>query len=157
MAGGDIPPVGSGKDYPGRFTFRVLFTCIIAATDGLIFGYDLGISGGVTSMDSFLEKFFPDVYRKESSMKPSDDQYCKFDSQKLTFFTSSLYLAALPSSLAASKATRLFGRRMTMMVGGLLFAIGALLNGFAENLLMLYIGRILLGFGVGCANQVCLP
>ena len=47
MAGGDIPPVGSEKDYPGRFTAKVLFTCITAATGGLIFGYDLGISGNV--------------------------------------------------------------------------------------------------------------
>ncbi|XWS49881.1 hypothetical protein CRYUN_Cryun12cG0041300 [Craigia yunnanensis] len=98
-------------------------------------------------------KFFPDVYRKESSIKPSDEQYCKFDNQKLTFFTSSLYLAALVSSLVASKATRLFGRRKTMMVGGLLFAVGALLNGFSKNLLKLYIGRALPGFGVECANQ----
>ncbi|OMP09644.1 Sugar/inositol transporter [Corchorus olitorius] len=155
MAGGAILPPGggSGKEYPGKFTGRVFFTCIIAATGGLIFGYDLGISGGVTSMDSFLEKFFPDVYRKEISIKPSDNQYCKFDSQKLTFFTSSLYLAALVSSLVASPVTRLFGRRLTMMFGGLLFAIGALLNGFAQDLAMLYIGRILLGCGVGAANQ----
>ncbi|XVF10674.1 hypothetical protein REPUB_Repub07fG0202800 [Reevesia pubescens] len=90
-------PSGSGKKYPGKFTSKVFFTCIIAASGGLIFGYDHGISGGVTSMDPFLEKFFLDVYRKESSMKPLYDQYCKFDSQKLTFFTSSLYLATLAS------------------------------------------------------------
>ncbi|KAK6263043.1 hypothetical protein QUC31_008859 [Theobroma cacao] len=153
MAGGVIAPAGSGKQYPGSFTSKVFFTCVIAASGGLIFGYDLGISGGVTSMNPFLEKFFPDVYNKEISIKPSDDQYCKFDSQKLTFFTSSLYLAALLSSLVASTVTRLFGRKMTMMTGGLLFTIGALLNGFAQNIEMLYIGRILLGFGVGAANQ----
>lgn len=35
----------SGKDYSGKFTSKVLLTCIVAATGGLIFGYDLGISG----------------------------------------------------------------------------------------------------------------
>ncbi|KAG8476541.1 hypothetical protein CXB51_033502 [Gossypium anomalum] len=151
MAGGG--GVTWGKNYPGKFTSKVLFTCIVAASGGLIFGYDLGISGGVTSMDSFLEKFFPKVYRKEISVKPSDDQYCKFDSQTLTLFTSSLYLAALLSSMTASRITRGLGRRMTMMFGGLFFAIGAVINGFAENVLMLIIGRVLLGFGIGFANQ----
>ncbi|KAM7257141.1 hypothetical protein ACFE04_016153 [Oxalis oulophora] len=151
MAGGGV--VSNGKEYPGNFTWRVFITCIVAATGGLIFGYDLGISGGVTSMDPFLQKFFPKVYAKESSAKPSDDQYCKFDSETLTLFTSSLYLAALASSLGASWFTRKFGRKLTMFVGGLLFFAGGLLNGFASEIWMLYAGRILLGLGIGCANQ----
>jgi hypothetical protein len=43
MAGG--APTSGGKEYPGKFTFRVFFTCLFAATGGLIFGYDLGILG----------------------------------------------------------------------------------------------------------------
>jgi MFS transporter, SP family, sugar:H+ symporter len=31
---------------------------------GLMFGYDVGVSGGVTSMHPFLKKFFPAVYKK---------------------------------------------------------------------------------------------
>ncbi|OMP09645.1 Sugar/inositol transporter [Corchorus olitorius] len=132
MAGGGLSAGVSGKDYPGKFTSKVFWACLIAATGGLIFGYDLGISGGVTSMDHFLKKFFPEVYKKETSAKPSDDQYCKFDSQILTLFTSSLYLAALVSSVFASRITRLCGRRKTMMFGGALFAAGAILNGAAS-------------------------
>ncbi|XP_062119572.1 sugar carrier protein C-like [Humulus lupulus] len=144
---------GSGKQYPGKLTCKVLWTCIVAASGGLIFGYDLGISGGVTSMDSFLKEFFPSVYAKESSMTPSDDQYCKFDSQTLTLFTSSLYLAALVSSVLASRITRLLGRRITMLWGGILFLCGAILNASGQNLSMLIVGRLFLGFGIGCANQ----
>ena len=45
MAGGGfVNPVGGG-DYPGKLTSFVLLTCIVAATGGLIFGYDIGISG----------------------------------------------------------------------------------------------------------------
>ncbi|QHO59142.1 Sugar transport protein [Arachis hypogaea] len=39
----------------------------------------------------------------------------------LTLFTSSLYLAALVASIFASKVTRAFGRRLTMISGGVLF------------------------------------
>lgn len=105
-------------------------------------------------MDSFLEQFFPAVYRKEASVKVSDDQYCKFNNQTLTLFTSSLYLAALISSICSSWITRNFGRRTTMLWGGVLFCVGALVNGFAQGVWMLILGRLLLGFGIGCANQV---
>jgi hypothetical protein len=45
MAGGVVVNAGGGKDYPGKLTMFVLFACIVAATGGLIFGYDIGISG----------------------------------------------------------------------------------------------------------------
>ena len=45
MAGGAVVNTGGGKDYPGKLTMFVLFACIVAATGGLIFGYDIGISG----------------------------------------------------------------------------------------------------------------
>ncbi|KAG6782733.1 hypothetical protein POTOM_012147 [Populus tomentosa] len=105
MSGGAFAPTSGGKEYPEKFTGRVLLTCIFAATGGLIYGYDLGIS------------------------------------------------AALVSSIFASMATRKYGRRPTMMTSGLLFAAGAIVNGLAMNVPMLIIGRLLLGFGIGCANQ----
>ncbi|KAK4260947.1 hypothetical protein QN277_004005 [Acacia crassicarpa] len=150
MKGKDMDPT---MKYPGKLTPRVVLTCLLAATGGLIFGYDHGVSGGVTSMDSFLEKFFPSVYAREAGMKPSSNQYCKFNSQILTLFTSSLYLTALISGLGASTITRKLGRRATMMIGGVFFVLGALLNGLAIHMWMLIVGRMLLGFGIGCANQ----
>ncbi|XLR16454.1 hypothetical protein S83_044392 [Arachis hypogaea] len=90
-------------------------------------------------MDPFLKKFFPDVYAKEHNIKPTDNQYCKFDSQVLTLFTSSLYLAALVDSIFASKVTRAFGRHLTMISASVLFLAGAALNGFAQQVLMLIV------------------
>lgn len=49
MAGGGVVITGKGKEYPGQLTLFVFLTCIVAATGGLIFGYDIGISG-VTSV-----------------------------------------------------------------------------------------------------------
>lgn len=107
-------------------------------------------------MDEFLLKFFPSVYRKSNDESSDSNQYCKFDSQLLTLFTSSLYLAALIASFIASIINRLFGRKVTMFVGGILFLAGAFINGFALDIAMLIVGRILLGTGVGFANQVCI-
>ena len=44
-----------------------------------------------------------------------------------------------------------------MTIGGLLFIIGAALQAGAVHLAMLIVGRIMLGFGVGLANQVGQP
>ncbi|KAK7362958.1 hypothetical protein VNO77_05083 [Canavalia gladiata] len=148
---GGISTVGD-KAYPGNLTPFVTVTCIVAAMGGLIFGYDIGISGGVTSMDPFLKKFFPAVFRKKNNDKTSNE-YCQYDSETLTLFTSSLYLAALLSSLVASTITRKFGRKLSMLFGGVVFFIGALINGLATHVWMLIVGRILLGFGIGFANQ----
>lgn len=104
-------------------------------------------------MDSFLSKFFPSVYRLEEN-SASTSQYCKFDSQLLTLFTSSLYLAALIASFMAATVTRKHGRKWSMFIGGLTFLIGAVINGVAINVFMLILGRVLLGIGVGFCNQV---
>ncbi|KAK6921473.1 Major facilitator, sugar transporter-like [Dillenia turbinata] len=153
MAGGAFASQGPVKNYGGNVTSFVLISCIVAATGGLIFGYDLGISGGVTAMDPFLTKFFPSVYHKVHNASAHETAYCKFDSQLLTLFTSSLYLAALVASFLASSVTRLFGRKMSMSIGGIIFLMGSILNGIANNVAVLLIGRLLLGAGVGFANQ----
>lgn len=104
-------------------------------------------------MEPFLKKFFPSIIKKQKEDK-SENEYCKFDSQKLTLFTSSLYLAALVASFFASALTRSLGRKYSMFTGGFTFMIGAILNGIAMNLPMLIVGRLFLGIGVGFANQV---
>ena len=46
-------------------------------------------------------------------------------------------------------ACRAWGRVRTMLLGGINFLIGAVLTCAAQNLAMLIVGRIILGFGVG--------
>lgn len=103
-------------------------------------------------MDDFLLKFFPLVYEKKKRAK--EDSYCKYDDHKLQLFTSSLYLAALVSCLFASKMCQGFGRKITIQVSSIFFFIGVILDVEADNLHMLIAGRILLGIGIGFANQV---
>ncbi|KAK4285201.1 hypothetical protein QN277_001931 [Acacia crassicarpa] len=145
--------VTSGNEHnQGKITVFVVLSCMMAAMGGVIFGYDIGISGGVTSMSSFLVKFFPDIYKK---MKENTEvsNYCIFDSQLLTTFTSSLYLAGLLTCFLASYITRAFGRKPSIIAGGAAFLVGSAFGGAAFNVYMLILGRLLLGVGVGFANQ----
>lgn len=105
-------------------------------------------------MSPFLKKFFPVVYRRTQE-QGINSNYCKYDNQGLQLFTSSLYLAGLTATFAASYTTRKFGRRPSMLIAGIFFIGGTILNAAAQDLAMLIIGRISLGCGVGFANQVC--
>jgi hypothetical protein len=48
MAVGGAMPKSDGKDYPGNMTVFVFLACLVASSGGLIFGYDIGISGEFT-------------------------------------------------------------------------------------------------------------
>lgn len=103
-------------------------------------------------MDEFLIKFFPAVYEKKK--RAHENNYCKYDDEGLSAFTSSLYLAGLVSSLVASPVTRKYGRKSSIITGGISFSIGAALTASAVNIVMLLLGRIMLGVGIGFGNQV---
>ncbi|XP_062183500.1 hexose carrier protein HEX6-like isoform X2 [Phragmites australis] len=157
MAVSSIDAAGSkGRRYGGRITMFVALSCVTAAMGGAIFGYDLGTSGGVSSMGSFLKEFFPDVYRRmKGDVRVSN--YCKFDSQLLTLFTSSLYISGLlTATLLSSWFTARHGRRPSMIIGGVAFLAGAAVSGAAVDVYMAILGRALLGVGLGFANQAVL-
>ncbi|MQL95382.1 hypothetical protein Taro_028045 [Colocasia esculenta] len=161
--------------YQGRITGYFILACLVGSLGGSLFGYDLGVSdpvvgtfyrsslsanlslhwvgaGGVTSMDDFLREFFPTVYRrKQAHLRETD--YCKYDNQLLTLFTSALYFAGLVSTFGASYVTRKYGRRASIMVGAVSFFCGGVVNAAARNIAMLIVGRILLGVGIGFGNQ----
>lgn len=146
-----VPERHEPRRYGGHITAFVVLSCVTAGMGGVIFGYDIGISGGVTSMDPFLRKFFPKVYRGMMGTRVSN--YCKYDSQLLTAFTSSLYVAGLVTTFLASWVTASCGRRPSILSGGAAFLAGAVIGGAAVNVYMLILGRVLLGVGLGFANQ----
>lgn len=134
-----------------KITPYVFFTCLLAGSGGLMYGYDLVVAGGVSIMEDFLLKFYPSVYRSEKDVK--QDNYCKYNNQVFQLYTSCLYIAALLATFVAGSLTRKRGHRTTMLIAGGLFTIGTILGVAAENLVMLIAGRVLLGCGLGFANQ----
>ncbi|KAF8662114.1 hypothetical protein HU200_056306 [Digitaria exilis] len=152
MAIGVAAVEGQERHYGGRITPFVVLSCMTAGMGGVIFGYDIGIAGGVSSMEPFLRKFFPDVYRRMIG-DTRVSNYCKFDSQLLTAFTSSLYVAGLLTTILAARVTSGHGRRVSMFLGGAAFLAGAAVGAASANIYMVILGRVLLGVGLGFANQ----
>eukprot|EP00884_Botryococcus_braunii_P018297 jgi/Botrbrau1/5150/Bobra.0172s0022.1 len=141
MAGGVmLVQRDDGKTYTGKLTGYVVFVCIVAGSGGLLFGYDIGVTGGVTSMPAFQDKFFPDVAKHVATA--GNEHYCKYDNQILQLFTSSLFMAAMLSALVAGVISHRQGRNRTMLYAGCCFLVGAGLTGGATHVAMLVVGRI---------------
>jgi hypothetical protein len=56
MAGGVVNVVGPKRTYEGRTTVYVALACVVAASGGLIFGYDIGISGTHISTTLYIPR-----------------------------------------------------------------------------------------------------
>ncbi|KAJ9552503.1 hypothetical protein OSB04_016548 [Centaurea solstitialis] len=132
-------------------TNTVVFICIIAGSAGLMFGYDISVIGGVVMMRPFLKKFFPTILVRMLDAK--HDQYCLFNSHKLTALSSSMFIAGSVSALLSGCVTSVMGRKLSLVTAGILYLAGSSLGVFALNVDMLIASRLFVGFGIGFANQ----
>src|SRR5579864_3253869 len=111
-----------------RYAF---FLSFVAAIGGVLFGYDLVIISGV---QLFL--------REQFRLSPA----------QFGFATSSAILGCiLGPSLGAWLCDRL-GRKATLLISGVLFAVGAIGSALALNILVFNVFRITGGVGVGLSS-----
>jgi len=71
----------------------------------------------------------------------------------LSLFTSSLFLSGAVAAIVGGMTCKRFGRKVTMMAGGAAFGIGTALVAGAQEIVMLVLGRVVLGVGVGFATM----
>lgn len=156
MAGGAIVagPGGRSASYnKGRITPYVLLACFVGACTGLVFGYDIGIAGGVIAYPDFQARFFPQVL---SAQHDTGSAFCKYSDPMIQFFVSVLFLAGIVGAFIGSLTSKTIGRKYTMMLGGCFFLVGAAILAPAINVAMLIVGRVAMGLGVGICVQ-CGP
>ncbi|WP_347554344.1 sugar porter family MFS transporter [Robbsia sp. KACC 23696] len=110
---------------------RVIFTCVMAALAGLLFGLDIGVISGALP---FIAKTF------EISDKMQE------------WIVSSMMFGAAVGAVLASYLSWQLGRKYSLVLGAILFVVGSLICGFAWSPTALIGGRILLGLAVGIAS-----
>ena len=111
----------------------VLMVGLVTFFAGLLFGYDQGVIAGALAgvKDSFnVSTFASEV------------------------ITSWVTLGALVAALVAGIAADRYGRRPMLLVAGLLFIAGAVIQGVAQGAEVLVVGRLITGFGIGFASVV---
>jgi SP family galactose:H+ symporter-like MFS transporter len=106
----------------------VVLTVILLS--GMLFGYDQGvISGALVSIKAAFS----------------------LSALLLEVVTSWVTLGALFGALAGGELADRLGRKHTVLIAGVVFTVGSLVEGLAPGTMVLVIGRLVVGVGVGVA------
>ncbi|TAM19101.1 MAG: sugar porter family MFS transporter [Rhodanobacter sp.] len=108
-----------------------VFTCILAALAGLMFGLDVGVISGA---QQFIQKDFA------------------ISDHTIEWVVSSMMAGAALGALGAAWMSSALGRKRSLIIGAVLFVIGSILCGTAGSPAILIVGRIVLGVAIGIAS-----
>ena len=121
----------------------VCFGCL----GGLLFGYDVGVMGGVIVLDGFRQSFgFPLLVQGVE-----DDPAT---SAQLAWLVSVFPLCCACTAIVSGSLSDALSRRYSILVGALLFTIGGALQAFADSSTVLLAGRVLGGLAVGILSTI---
>ena len=111
-------------------TWPLLVVLAIVVVAGLLFGYDQGVISG--ALNGIKQQFSLSAILVE-------------------VVTSWVTLGALGGSLLGGYLADRYGRRRAVLMAGILFVLGALLQALAPAVAILVLGRVVVGIGVGVA------
>ncbi|XP_030443960.2 polyol transporter 5-like [Syzygium oleosum] len=122
----------SGPKKP-RANKYVVFCAILASTNSILLGYDIGVMSGAV------------IFIRDN---------LKITYVQVQILVGILNVCSLVGALASGKTSDLIGRRYTIVLAASTFLIGALLMGLAPSYPFLMAGRIVAGIGVGYALMI---
>jgi len=108
-----------------------VFTCILAALAGLMFGLDIGVISGA-------QKFIQQEFLVDDSV--------------IEWIVSIMMAGAAAGALSAAWMSAKLGRKRSLILGALLFVAGSVLCGIAWAPSVLIVGRLILGVAIGIAS-----
>ena len=108
-----------------------VFTCILAALAGLMFGLDIGVISGA-------QKFIQQEFQVSDSM--------------IEWIVSIMMAGAAVGALSAAWMSATLGRKRSLILGAVLFVAGSVLCGVAWGPQVLIVGRLILGVAIGIAS-----
>ena len=130
----DIRPPETGHEKkPARIPGYVYLIAAVAALGGLLFGYDTGVISGA---QGFLKKSF----------------HLTSTTQEIA--VSAVLIGTIIGAAIGGKLADWLGRRLTLIIMAIIFAVGAILTAFAPSLWPFVIFRIIVGFGIGASSVV---
>ncbi|HEV2681376.1 MAG TPA: sugar porter family MFS transporter [Rhodanobacter sp.] len=118
--------VATSPIHPSRTT--ALFTCMLAALAGLMFGLDIGVISGATQ---FIQKDFG------------------ISDRTLEHIVSWMMLGAAVGAVAAGWLSSHLGRKRSLIAGSLLFVVASVACGMSDSVPMLLLSRLVLGVSIG--------
>ncbi|KAI2776585.1 general substrate transporter [Daldinia loculata] len=108
---------------------------VFASMGSVLFGYDLGVIAGVVGSTSYAELFQSNAAQ---------------DGAVVSLFTGGAFFGAM----FAGPAGDMLGRRLTIMLGAIIFLLGGAIQTAAQTIHYLYGGRAIAGLGVGFLTMI---
>ena len=118
---------GHGPAKPASPCFLYLLT-LLSTIGGFLFGYDTGVVSGAMLL-----------LRVDLNLSPLAQEV----------FVSITIASAAVFALCGGWINNRFGRKPTILLGSVVFTVGALMLAAAVNIAMLLCGRCILGIGIG--------
>ncbi|KAK1635680.1 general substrate transporter [Colletotrichum phormii] len=131
------------NDPPEIYNARVILVSLVVTCGGaLLFGMDMGIIGGVLTMDTFKKQ-----YCLENQPKAV---LANLESNIVSVMQAGAFAGALFSTWLANRVGRLF----SLLIASLLVFIGVALQAAASgHIEAMYVGRLIAGFAIGIASS----
>lgn len=111
----------------------VVVIAAIAATGGLLFGFDTGVISGALP---FLK----------------DAKGWALDNRLTEWITTAVLIGAVLGAACSGRLTDIFGRKKVIIFTAFIFGLGAVGTAFAPDHKWLFIGRIIVGVAIGVAS-----
>jgi MFS transporter, SP family, galactose:H+ symporter len=112
---------------------NVLLIAVVAATGGLLFGFDTGVISGALP---FLK------------------QYWQLSDASVEWVTTTVLIGAVAGALGSGKLSDYLGRKKMIIINAVIFAAGAIGCAFAHNITILMIMRVIIGIAIGITSFV---
>lgn len=112
---------------------NVLFIAVIAATGGLLFGFDTGVISGALP---FLK------------------DYWKLNDANIGLVTTAVLIGAVIGALTSGKLSDYLGRKKMIIVNAVIFTIGAIGCAYSPTVEILVAMRLLVGVAIGIISYV---
>ncbi|NQU54512.1 MAG: sugar porter family MFS transporter [Bacteroidetes bacterium] len=109
----------------------VVVIATVAATGGLLFGFDTGVISGAIP-------FFQQDFQLSNSMVEN--------------ITTAGLVGAVIGAMLTGKLSDIFGRKKTILVTAIIFVLGAIWSGWAPNANMLIFARLFIGLAIGISS-----
>lgn len=116
-----------------RLKSQVLLIAVIAATVGLLFGFDTGVISGALP---FLKQFW------------------KLNDASIELITTTVLIGAVAGAVCSGKLADIIGRKRMIIINAVIFTIGAVGCAFAPSITVLIAMRIIIGFAIGITSYV---
>ncbi len=109
----------------------VIVIAAIAATGGLLFGFDTGVISGA---------------------KPFFREFWDLTDKQVEWITTAGLIGAILGAMLSGRITDVIGRKKVILASAVIFAGGALWTGYAGSPEMLFAGRLFLGIAIGISS-----